>query len=186
METGVDTASVLMLVSQQRQPHGGGGARTAGLATTRRRVFACKTCGRRFPTFQALGGHRASHRRPTRLYAAAVHRRAAHHDEGECAAAAGPRVHGCPVCGLEFAVGQALGGHMRRHRTTAAAAAETFSPGDAAPVKDEDAGAGCGGGGICLDLNLATSENCAKCRKNAGLGDTVQGVQKVLILDCAI
>ncbi|CAN6350777.1 unnamed protein product [Urochloa humidicola] len=190
METGVDTASVLMLLSQQHQeqkPRGdGGGATTAGLATTRRRVFACKTCGRRFPTFQALGGHRASHRRPTRPYAAAEHRRAAH-DEGECAAAAvaGPRVHGCPVCGLEFAVGQALGGHMRRHRTTAAEAAGTFSSGDATAVEGEDVGAGCGGG-ICLDLNLATSENCAKCRKNAGLGDTVQGVQKVPILDCPL
>jgi hypothetical protein len=185
METVADTASVLMLLSQQRQPHGGGGgAWTSGLAT-RRRVFACKTCGRRFPTFQALGGHRASHRRP-KPYAAAGTRRAtpeAHGDEGECAAAAGPRVHGCPICGLEFAVGQALGGHMRRHRTTAAVAGTLLSGGEATTTAEgEDVGTGCAGG-ICLDLKLATSENCAKCRKNAGLGDEAQGVQKKLTLE---
>ncbi|OEL15778.1 hypothetical protein BAE44_0023203 [Dichanthelium oligosanthes] len=179
METGVDTAGVLMLLSQQ--PHGGG-ARTGG------RVFQCKTCGRRFPTFQALGGHRASHTRPRPYYAAAGLRRVtttleAAHDEGECAA--GPSVHGCPVCGLEFAVGQALGGHMRRHRPTAAAG--TLRSGDATSVEGEDVGAGCAAGGICLDLNLAPSENCAKCRKNAGLvGDKVQGVQETLMLDCTL
>ncbi|KAK4750251.1 hypothetical protein SAY87_027700 [Trapa incisa] len=27
-------------------------------------VYQCKTCGRTFPSFQALGGHRASHKRP--------------------------------------------------------------------------------------------------------------------------
>ncbi|KAK8514898.1 hypothetical protein V6N12_001064 [Hibiscus sabdariffa] len=28
------------------------------------RVFECKTCNRRFASFQALGGHRASHKKP--------------------------------------------------------------------------------------------------------------------------
>ncbi|KAI8538677.1 hypothetical protein RHMOL_Rhmol09G0123200 [Rhododendron molle] len=33
------------------------------------RVFAYETCNREFPSFQALGGHRASHKKP-RLTAA--------------------------------------------------------------------------------------------------------------------
>ncbi|XP_037433450.1 zinc finger protein ZAT12-like [Triticum dicoccoides] len=67
------------------------------------RVFVCKTCDRVFPSFQALGGHRASHKKP-RL-----------DDGGDLK----PKLHGCSICDLEFAIGQALGGHMRRHRAMA-------------------------------------------------------------------
>ncbi|RLM69966.1 zinc finger protein ZAT11-like [Panicum miliaceum] len=68
-----------------------------------RELFACRTCGRQFATFQALGGHRTSHlRRP----AATKH----HHRPKPVAA------HACGTCGLGFSTGQALGGHMRRHR----------------------------------------------------------------------
>ncbi|XP_062232482.1 zinc finger protein ZAT12-like [Phragmites australis] len=68
------------------------------------RVFVCKTCDRAFPSFQALGGHRASHKKP-RL-----------DGEGGDLSLAKPKLHSCSICGLEFAIGQALGGHMRRHR----------------------------------------------------------------------
>ncbi|KAJ3676668.1 hypothetical protein LUZ60_004080 [Juncus effusus] len=64
------------------------------------KVFECKTCNKQFPSFQALGGHRASHKKP-RI-------------EGDFNSQ--PKMHACPICGLEFAIGQALGGHMRRHR----------------------------------------------------------------------
>ncbi|RZC93255.1 hypothetical protein C5167_030374 [Papaver somniferum] len=32
--------------------------------STRGRLYECKTCNKQFPSFQALGGHRASHKKP--------------------------------------------------------------------------------------------------------------------------
>ncbi|XP_020101862.1 zinc finger protein ZAT11-like [Ananas comosus] len=72
-------------------------------------VFECKTCSRRFATFQALGGHRTSHNR------------ARSRPDGLSLSprdASKARVHACALCGAGFAMGQALGGHMRRHRAT--------------------------------------------------------------------
>ncbi|KAJ7971312.1 Zinc finger protein [Quillaja saponaria] len=74
------------------------------------RVFECKTCNRQFPSFQALGGHRASHKKP-RLMAGDGNL-----DNQLNGFSAKPKTHECSICGLEFAIGQALGGHMRRHR----------------------------------------------------------------------
>ncbi|KAG2405992.1 zinc finger protein ZAT11-like [Vigna umbellata] len=72
--------------------------------------FECKTCNRKFSSFQALGGHRASHKRQK--------------VEGEELKEQGkslslwskPKMHECSICGQEFSLGQALGGHMRKHR----------------------------------------------------------------------
>ncbi|XP_062181766.1 zinc finger protein ZAT18-like [Phragmites australis] len=75
-------------------------------------AFQCRTCGRRFATFQALGGHRTSHKRPRvradglDLLLGARPGKGAGRDD----------VHRCHTCGDVFTTGQALGGHMRRHR----------------------------------------------------------------------
>ncbi|KAL6503087.1 hypothetical protein OROHE_023716 [Orobanche hederae] len=96
--------------------------------------YKCQTCRRSFPSFQALGGHRASHNKkliykykPTR----AVDESSPFSSHGESTKLTlqipsgisgcpqnktNIRVHGCSMCRAEFSSGQALGGHMRRHR----------------------------------------------------------------------
>ncbi|KAL5222904.1 hypothetical protein ABZP36_027617 [Zizania latifolia] len=135
-------------------------ATTATTTTAARRalaadgVFECKTCSKRFPSFQALGGHRTSH---TRLQAKMLH------DPAAAAAAAAERdrarVHECAVCGLEFSMGQALGGHMRRHRSEAATTVV---------IADTDSG----GGGVTQpdtmpDLNYPPLEDAGEGQESS-------------------
>ncbi|KAK9186898.1 hypothetical protein WN944_018287 [Citrus x changshan-huyou] len=121
------------------------------------RVFECKTCNRQFPSFQALGGHRASHKKP-RL------------TDGTGGGAdtqqspAKPRTHECSVCGLEFAIGQALGGHMRRHRAVALHGNEkvsTLTLSNTAPLVKKANSRRV----LCLDLNLTPYENDLECHR---------------------
>ncbi|CAM0957862.1 unnamed protein product [Alopecurus aequalis] len=104
------------------------------------RAFVCKTCGRVFPSFQALGGHRASHKKPQL--------------DGDIK----PKLHGCSICGHEFAIGQALGGHMRRHRAIASGGGGAMPP--VAAIEKHGVGSSdviVGGRiklGLWLDLNL--------------------------------
>ena len=102
-------ANCLMLLSRVDKP-----AESAG-----HRVFSCKTCNREFPSFQALGGHRASHKKP----------RPAADGEFLHGSPAKQKTHECPICGLEFTVGQALGGHMRRHRGGTTRSESSFAEG---------------------------------------------------------
>ncbi|XP_047071960.1 zinc finger protein ZAT5-like [Lolium rigidum] len=83
------------------------------VATSGQGDFVCKTCGRAFATFQALGGHRTSHLRGRHGLelgvgvAKAIREKKRSEDKQQ---------HECHICGLGFEMGQALGGHMRRHR----------------------------------------------------------------------
>ena len=122
---------------------------------SRARAFVCKTCDRQFPSFQALGGHRASHKKP-RLMAGDLF----HHTP---ASLAKPKTHECSVCGLEFAIGQALGGHMRRHRAGLLTKHHRgfFNEDNhhrAVPVMKKSSSKRV----LCLDLNLAPEENDLK------------------------
>jgi ribosomal protein L37AE/L43A len=82
------------------------------VATSGEGEFVCKTCGRAFTSFQALGGHRTSHLRGRHglelgFGVAKAIREKKRIEEKQ---------HECHICGLGFEMGQALGGHMRRHR----------------------------------------------------------------------
>ncbi|PUZ36338.1 hypothetical protein GQ55_9G030500 [Panicum hallii var. hallii] len=83
--------------------------------------FVCKTCSRAFASFQALGGHRTSHLRGRHSLALGMPAAAPAAKQQAAPPAAS---HQCQFCGLGFEMGQALGGHMRRHREEAAAAAQ--------------------------------------------------------------
>ncbi|XP_054792584.1 zinc finger protein ZAT11-like [Prosopis cineraria] len=101
--------------------------------------FECKTCNRKFSSFQALGGHRASHKKPRLDSQAQPHKP----DPARS-------VHECSICGQRFSLGQALGGHMRKHR---AAVTEEAVP--CLPVLRR-----CNSKRVvCLDLNLTPLQN---------------------------
>ncbi|XP_027935559.1 zinc finger protein ZAT11-like [Vigna unguiculata] len=92
------------------------------------RVFECKTCKRQFPSFQALGGHRASHKKPRLTMGESEHSHVLD------ASPPKPKTHECSICGLEFAIGQALGGHMRRHRTSSSSSSSNGNMNNATTV----------------------------------------------------
>ncbi|KAL7133494.1 hypothetical protein ABFS83_12G144400 [Erythranthe nasuta] len=146
-----DMANCLMLLAGgqiQKPPP------TAAAAAAAVEVYQCKTCSKSFSSFQALGGHRASHKRPIKPQTLdheikkpppplKQHRQEiSSSPSNPCAddssiilslqitgsglrSKTTIRVHECSICGAEFASGQALGGHMRRHRPIPTAAAAT-------------------------------------------------------------
>ncbi|EEF38669.1 zinc finger protein ZAT5 [Ricinus communis] len=179
-------------------------------------VYECKTCNRSFPSFQALGGHRASHKKPkpeekkAPLAVAAAATTSMvndvdHNLEDDCqmnkSSTSSPdhqyhhhhhplslqistinsssskgnflgsnnkaKIHECSICGSEFTSGQALGGHMRRHRAnTNNQVALTTSTIDQTSVTTTNSINGCSDDRIIkprtilsLDLNLPAPED---------------------------
>ena len=77
------------------------------------RVFECKRCSRQFSSFQALGGHRASHKKSRLMMGGEESLDSSQLPHGSPTK---PKMHECSICGLEFAIWKALSGHMRRHK----------------------------------------------------------------------
>jgi ribosomal protein L37AE/L43A len=105
--TSADSAGAAPMAARKRARRG------RVVATSGEGEFVCKTCGRAFATFQALGGHRTSHLRGRHGLELGVGvAKAIREKKSE-----EKQSHECNLCGLGFETGQALGGHMRRHRT---------------------------------------------------------------------
>ncbi|KAK3023069.1 hypothetical protein RJ639_043084, partial [Escallonia herrerae] len=145
-------------------------------------VYECKTCYRTFPSFQALGRHRASHKKPKKM--AGEKKRSPsppplvsddedfsfkkHNQTNTSSPLSLPltpkssKVHECSICGAEFTSGQALGGHMRRHRMSGGTSkALSLSPNSFTPtVIESEEGKNTGNVlSLELDLNLPAPEH---------------------------
>ncbi|KAK2660148.1 hypothetical protein Ddye_006681 [Dipteronia dyeriana] len=76
-------------------------------------IFKCSVCNKAFSSYQALGGHKASHRKGSNgnggedQSTSTVTATAAPNPTG--------RTHECSICHKTFPTGQALGGHKRCH-----------------------------------------------------------------------
>ncbi|KAL0738366.1 hypothetical protein Bca4012_014576 [Brassica carinata] len=84
------------------------------------RDYKCSVCGKSFPSYQALGGHKTSHRKPV-----------SNNNDGTNKSGNGSvtingnisngligqsgKTHKCSICFKSFPSGQALGGHKRCH-----------------------------------------------------------------------
>ncbi|GFP81765.1 zinc finger protein zat2 [Phtheirospermum japonicum] len=104
-------------------------------------MFQCKACKKIFNSHQALGGHRASHKKVKGCFAAKLDGGDEEIDpvqeEREPAIPSGsdparsastskrPKMHECSVCRRVFSSGQALGGHKRCHWLTTSSSTTT-------------------------------------------------------------
>ncbi|KAK2364018.1 zinc finger protein ZAT11 [Trifolium repens] len=95
----IDLVNCLMLLSCPQQK------------TIENGEYECKTCNKKFSSFQALGGHRASHKRVKLSEGEELKEQAK-----SLSLWNKPKMHECSICGMGFSLGQALGGHMRKHR----------------------------------------------------------------------
>ncbi|MED6209968.1 hypothetical protein PIB30_059718 [Stylosanthes scabra] len=115
--TNIDLANCLMLLSSNPIISKNNGR---SMNNNSNGEFECKTCKRKFPSFQALGGHRTSHNKKPKLEGEEQLKA-----EAKTSLTLGnnnnnnkAKMHECSICGQEFSLGQALGGHMRRHRSS--------------------------------------------------------------------
>ncbi|XP_074317178.1 zinc finger protein ZAT5-like [Silene latifolia] len=171
--------------------------------------YECKTCNRSFPSFQALGGHRASHKKPKLLvaeklsslnfsglnYDSCNQNRSINHDFGIGLTLQTPnshpntnttnnitnisnkvKVHECGICGAEFASGQALGGHMRRHRPIPSMKPASSATVTVAAVATKNI--------LSLDLNLPAPEEDLHQNFVFGSNDKTLVFTAASLVDC--
>ncbi|KAK3420441.1 hypothetical protein EUGRSUZ_G01247, partial [Eucalyptus grandis] len=108
----------LCLIMLARGGSGGEGSHPPVVAP--KLSYKCSVCDKAFPSYQALGGHKASHRKSAEAASAAPATPGDNPTSSSSAAAAAApgssgRLHECSICHKAFPTGQALGGHKRCH-----------------------------------------------------------------------
>ncbi|MBA0629648.1 hypothetical protein Godav_024167 [Gossypium davidsonii] len=98
---------------------------------------------------------------PTRVFECKTCNR---HGSTENQPPAKPKTHECSICGLEFSIGQALGGHMRRHRGGSSENQHQHGPLSSSTSSQETVRTPIvkkpnSRRVLCLDLNLTPLEN---------------------------
>ncbi|GAA0158485.1 C2H2 zinc finger transcription factor [Lithospermum erythrorhizon] len=74
--------------------------------------YKCSVCKKEFQSYQALGGHKASHRNnPSSSTSTACRGTSSNINVLNPSG----KIHECSICHKTFPTGQALGGHKRRH-----------------------------------------------------------------------
>ncbi|XP_043712735.1 zinc finger protein ZAT10-like [Telopea speciosissima] len=99
--------------------------------------YKCTVCNKAFPSYQALGGHKASHRKHTGTEDHASSSSATTTSTTAPAkpnpgSVGGSKTHECSICHKTFPTGQALGGHKRCHYDGGNSAVTSSSDGPAA------------------------------------------------------
>lgn len=131
-------------------------------------TYKCSVCNKAFPSYQALGGHKASHRKSlSESTAGAIDQNPSSSSTTTVTggASATGRTHKCSICHKTFPTGQALGGHKRCHYE-GGNSSSTANNNHSSSVVTTSGGAGPsrsqsqsqsqsrGGGGFEFDLNL--------------------------------
>ncbi|KAL3580409.1 hypothetical protein D5086_018244 [Populus alba] len=125
--------------------------------------YKCTVCNKAFPSYQALGGHKASHRKSSSESTTAAENPSTSTTPATTTNTSG-RTHECSICHKTFPTGQALGGHKRCHYEGTIGGNNNSSTGAAITTSDSGAVGGGGGvsqsqsqrsgGGFDFDLNL--------------------------------
>ncbi|XP_060171336.1 zinc finger protein ZAT10-like [Lycium barbarum] len=78
-------------------------------------LYKCSVCGKSFGSYQALGGHKASHRTKQLLNGEVNEHSVTTTTSATSANNVSGKTHECSICHRTFSTGQALGGHKRCH-----------------------------------------------------------------------